>query len=399
MPWAAAGAIGGALISANAAGDAADAQSQSSEQAQMMQAMAQAQMRQDLSPWTQAGGAAQSRLNQLLGIGGVGSGGVTSMGLQTGLSPDQVRQQLLSRYTRQPAAGAGASAYANGNDAINALGGAGAGQYFQDQATANQRDSSSLWTSPDSAASGGAAGLPGASSTIDEDGLSAAIAKYYEEQNAQNSALEADPTYGSLMRAYRGGEEFNFDGKDLASDPGYKFGLDQGLQGIDRAQAARGGFLSGAAIKEATRYNEDYAGTKFNDAFNRNLTSWNTNLGAYNQQRNSLYDMLTGVSRTGQNSAAQVGTSNVASANAIGNNMIGAGNSQAAGIVAGANGLTNGINQAVNALNTSNTNGAAGWNSLISSGATPYGASQTSVSGGSWSPTPNVFGGTNGRIF
>lgn len=409
MTWGAvAGAavgVVGSVISSNGAKSAAGAQSQSSEQAQMMQAMAQAQLRQDLSPWTQAGGAAQSRLNQLLGIGGVGSGGVTSMGLQTGLTPDKVREQLLSRYTKQATGANSAPAYANGNEAINALGGAGAAQYFQDRL--NTGNTSALYTSPNMTKPGqdgqpivaGGADQYGPGSTIDEEGLNAAIAKYYEEQNAQNAALEADPTYGSLMRAYRNGEEFSFDGKDLASDPGYQFGLNQGTQGIERGQASRGNFLSGAAMKELDRFNQDYAGTKFNDAFNRNLSTWNTNLGAYNQHQNSLYDMLTGVSRTGQNSAAQVGTSNIAGANAIGNNMIGAGNAQAAGTVAGTNSLVNGINQAANAYNTG-TNSAAGWNSLISSGATPYGASQTSVSAGAtWAPSTNVFGSSNGRLF
>jgi len=72
----------------------------------LAQQQAQAQMRQDLSPWTTAGTGAQSALNQYLGIGGVGNSGVTSMGLSTGLSPDQVRQQLMSRYTRNSTPGA-----------------------------------------------------------------------------------------------------------------------------------------------------------------------------------------------------------------------------------------------------------------------------------------------------
>ena len=97
--------IGGAM-SANAAGKAADQQSQSAQQAMMAQQAAIEQMRKDLSPWTSAGSAAQSQLNRFLGIGGVGSSGVTSMGLSTGLSPDQVRQQLASRYTRSGATGA-----------------------------------------------------------------------------------------------------------------------------------------------------------------------------------------------------------------------------------------------------------------------------------------------------
>lgn len=405
MPWAAAGAIGGALISANAAGDAAGAQQAGSDNAIAAQMIASAQMQTALEPWTKAGGQAQTQLNRLLGLGGVGSGGVTSMGLATGLTPDQVRQQLMSRYTRQATStngGPAAPTYRTGAEAIAALGAQGAHDYFQQRNTQGpDTDMSSLWTSPDSQARDGAVqAAAGPSSTIDEEGLNAAIAQYYQEQNAQNAAAQADPTYGSLLRAYRNGEEFSFTGKDLATDPGYQFGLNQGTQGIERGQASRGNFLSGAAMKELDRFNQDYAGTKFNDAFSRAQNTWNTNLGAYNQNRGALYDMLSGVSRTGQNSAAQVGTSNINSANSIGNAMMGAGNAQAAGTVAGANSLMSGINSAVNAYNTNNTNTAAGWNSLLAGGTTPYGASPTSVTGGTaWAPATNVFAPGNGRIF
>jgi hypothetical protein len=371
----AAAGVAGSVISANGAKSAANAQSDAAQQASQMEMMMAAQTRQDLAPWTQAGGAAQSRLNQYLGIGGVGSSGVTSMGLATGLSPDKVREQLLSRYTRQATAGAGgAPLYANGNEAINALGGPGAAQYFQDQAAANQRNPSSLWTSPDSAANGGfgAGAATGGGSTIDEEGLNAAISKYYEEQNAQNAAAAQDPTYGSLLTPYKNGQDFSFTGENLASDPGYKFGLDQGTQGIERAQAARGNFLSGAAIKEATRFNEDYAGTKFNDAFTRANSTWNTNLGAYNDNKNRIYNFLSGVSTLGQNAAAKVGASNQQVGNNVGNNMLSAGAAQSAGTIASGNALRSGINQAANAWSGANPNTAAGWSNLLSQGGGGY---------------------------
>lgn len=425
VAWVGAGiAAVGTISQMDAASGAAGAMQGGSDQATQAQMMAAAQMRQDLAPWTEAGGAAQSRLNQLMGLGGVGSSGRTSLGLSTGLTPDQVRQQLMGRYTRQSTAGTGGTAaptYRSGTEAISALGAQGAHDYFQNQSNAqrnvltgdgginsgqpgigpgywldnNDETGQRRWVSTASGDAGGP------SSTIDEEGLQAAIDKYYQEQDALNATAEGDPAYGSLMRAYRNGEEFSFTGEDLASDPGYKFGLDQGTQGIERGQAARGNLLSGAAMKELGRFNQDYAGTKFDNAFGRNLTTWNTNLGAYNQNRNSLYDMLTGVSRTGQNSAAQVGTSNISTANNIGSNMIGAGNAAAAGQVAGSNALASGLNGVANAFaQNSGTNGAAAWNSMLAGGPTPYGANPTTVTGGTgWVPTTNVFGGTNGRVF
>jgi hypothetical protein len=402
VAWVGAGiAAVGTISQMDAAGNAAGAQSDASNQASQMQMMAQMQMRQDLAPWVQAGGAAQNRLNQFLGLGGVGSTGVTSMGLQTGLTPDQVRQQLTSRFTRNvpaPASG-GTSApqYRTGQEAVNALGAAGAAQYFQNRpyqppgpvqgaglgpgywadnnSATGQRD----WVSTDNQQP------TGPTTEVDYEGLDAAIAKYYEEQNAQNAAAQADPTYGSLLRAYRDGAEFDsgpafsFTGKDLASDPGYKFGLDQGTQGIERGQAARGNFLSGAAMKELTRFNEDYAGTKFDNAFSRNLSSystnlnrrqneWNTNRAGYNQDRQTIYNFLTGQSQIGQNSAAQVGAAGNQTANNVANNITSAGNAQAAGQVAGSNALVSGLNGVANSFNSSNNlNSAAGWNNLLAS--------------------------------
>lgn len=410
MPWAAAGAIGGALITAGAAGDAADKQSEASQQSTQMQMIMAAQQRQDLMPWMQAGTAAQNKLSQYLGTGNVGTSGVTSMGLATGLTPDQVRAQLLSRFTRQSTA-ANAAPMSGNRDNSSLWGGqpSGPGSWVPGNGDANDGVHSDVWR-PDAQGQSPA-------SNIDEEGLNAEIAKYYAEQDAQNKALQSDPNYGSLLRPYRNGEEFDpgpafsFTGENLASDPGYKFGLDQGLQGIDRAQASRGNFLSGGAIKEATRYNEDYAGTKFDNAFNRNLSTystnlnarknaWDTNLNAYDSNRNTIYNFLTGQSTIGQNAAARVGAGSQQAANAAGQNIAAAGNAQSAASIVGGNALTSGLNSLANTFRSnSNPSSATGWNSLISAGSTPYGASSTSVSGGQgWSAPTNFFSGTNGSI-
>ena len=48
---------------------------------------------------------------------------------------------------------------------------------------------------------------------------------------------------------------------NVASEPGYKFGLDQGMQALNNQLGARGMRNSGAALKAATRYGEDYGST------------------------------------------------------------------------------------------------------------------------------------------
>lgn len=367
--------VAGAAISANGAKSAAGAQSAASEQATQAQMMAAAQMRQDLAPWTQAGGAAQSRLNQYLGLGGIGSSGRTSMGLSTGLTPDQVRQQLLSQYTRQSTAPNAGPMYRTGQEAIAALGPQGAAEYFQNRANQGSSTQGGSWVQGNGDANDGVHAdvwradqqAQGPASTIDEEGLKAAIAKYYEEQDAQNAAIEADPNYGSLLRAYRNGEEFSFTGKDVATDPGYQFGLNQGTQGIERGQASRGNFLSGAAMKELNRFNQDYAGTKFDNAFNRAQSTWNTNLNAHDNNRSRIYSFLTGVSGMGQASAAQTASGNQQAANQISGNALATGNANSAASVASGNAWQTGLNQAANSLRqpSSGANSPSGWNMLL----------------------------------
>jgi len=411
VAWVGAGiAAVGTVSQMSASKNAASAQQGGSDAANQAAIIAQAQMRNDLAPWTKAGGAAQNRLNQYLGLGGVGSGGVTSMGLQTGLTPDQVRQQLLSRYTRTVAAPSGSTSplYRNGMEAINALGAAGAHDYFQNQNTQNSNTNLSyLWGGqPDGSVlvpqggnsadgvHGDTYAMPGTSqqgpgTEVDNAGLDAAIAKYYEEVRAQDAAAAADPTYGSLLRPYRNGEEFSFTGKDLLTDPGYKFGLDQGTQGIERGQASRGNYLSGGAMKELARYNEDYAGTKFNEGFGRAQSTWNTNLGAYNQNRNTIYSFLTGQSQMGQNSAAQVGAAGNQTAATVGGNLTGAANATAAGEIAGSNALVSGANSLVNAYRTNNPSTTQGWNTLLSNNGGGY-SGYTGYTGGSNDPIANL---------
>ena len=56
---------------------------------------------------------------------------------------------------------------------------------------------------------------------------------------------------------------------DVMSDPGYQWGLTQGQTALDRKTAAAGGRVSGAALKAAAQYGNDYATTKYDAAYQR----------------------------------------------------------------------------------------------------------------------------------
>jgi hypothetical protein len=130
---------------------------------------------------------------------------------------------------------------------------------------------------------------------------------------------------------------FSFDGSNVATDPGYQFGLQQGQAGLTNSAASRGGLLSGAALKAASQYNTDYATTKFNDAYNRALTTSNTN-----------NNRLASIAGVGQVATNAIGNAGQAMSQQVASNQLAAGNARASGYVAQGNALTNSLGQATN---------------------------------------------------
>lgn len=139
-----------------------------------------------------------------------------------------------------------------------------------------------------------------------------------------------DANSGSLLKPFS---------YDQSTDPGYQAGLTSGFQGINNAAAtgAGSGLLSGATLKELLSYGQNYAGTAYQNAFNRDQSTKNQN-----------YSMLTGAEGIGQgatNTGVSAGTSQ---ANSIANTITGIGNAQAAGQVGQANAISGGISSGIN---------------------------------------------------
>jgi hypothetical protein len=157
-----------------------------------------------------------------------------------------------------------------------------------------------------------------------------------------------NPEYGSLTR--------NFTNADFTADPGYQFRLDQGMRGVNASLAAKGGLLSGAAVKAAADYNQGFASNEFGQAYNRFV----------NNQSNT-YNKLAGIAGTGQTANSLVGNVGQQTANNVANNQVGVGNARASGYVAQGNALTNGLSSGFNAYQN-----ASRLNSLSQPQSTPY---------------------------
>lgn len=127
---------------------------------------------------------------------------------------------------------------------------------------------------------------------------------------------------------------------EVMAEPGYQFGLDQGQQAINRQLNARGLTNSGAQIKAAARFGNNYATTQYGNAFARQQ-----------QGQQQAYNQIGNIANMGQNSANNTGQAGANYAAQAGNNAIGAGNAQAAAGIAQGNIWTNALNQGVSAYN------------------------------------------------
>jgi hypothetical protein len=97
---------------------------------------------------------------------------------------------------------------------------------------------------------------------------------------------------------------------EFTGDPGYQFRLKSGIDALNRSAAARGMGISGANIKGATEYGQNFGSNEYNTAYNRALNTFQTN-------RNNQILPLMDLTRMGQSSAAN----SAAASNTLGSNL------------------------------------------------------------------------------
>jgi hypothetical protein len=136
--------------------------------------------------------------------------------------------------------------------------------------------------------------------------------------------------YGKYASAEFGMDKFT-------ADPGYAFRMSEGMKGLERSAAARGGLLSGSALKGIQRYGQDLASQEYQNAFNRYQTARTNTLNPFQ----SLAGVAQSSANTLTGAAGQLGQN-------IGSNIIGAGNAMAAGQVGSANAIAQGVGQGIN---------------------------------------------------
>ena len=125
--------------------------------------------------------------------------------------------------------------------------------------------------------------------------------------------------------------------QQFTADPGYGFRLAEGQKALDRQAAARGGLISGGALKAAQRYGQEMGSQEYTNAFNR-----------YQTERQARLNPLQSLAGVGQTSVAQLGQAGQAMATGVGEAGGQAAQARASGYMGQANALSQGLNQYLN---------------------------------------------------
>jgi hypothetical protein len=193
--------------------------------------------------------------------------------------------------------------------------------------TAQNRLLTLLGLSPDAATYGtanpnyGATGAAAGVNTTDQYNLPQGL-----------SVNAASPDFGKYAR--------DFGMQDFTADPGYAFRLSEGMKGLNAQAAARGGLISGAALKAATNYGQQAGSQEYQNAYTR-----------YQLNRNNQLNPLQSLMGAGQTGANQLTAAAGTLGQGLGQAAVAGGNAQAGGYLNMANSVNNALTQGMSSYN------------------------------------------------
>jgi hypothetical protein len=202
------------------------------------------------------------------------------------------------------------------------------------------------------------------------------------QQQALNQQIELNkPFYDTGVNALNKlstQDPYTYDAFNYQADPGYAFRFNEGMKGLNATAAARGGLISGNALRAATDYGQASGSQEYGNAYNRYLTNNAQKLQAYNTNTGVQQNLASMGQASANNQAGAIG----AFGNSAAGNIIGAGNASAAGMVGGANAVTSGLGTYLNYNQNQNMINALNNRSSYANLSNQYGAG-------------NVYGGGN----
>ena len=156
---------------------------------------------------------------------------------------------------------------------------------------------------------------------------------------AQNKLLD----YLGLTPGVAGRYAGDFSMRDFQQDPGYAFRMSEGMKGVERSAAARGGLLSGANLKNIQRFGQDLGSQEYMNAFNR-----------YQTNRANQLNPLQSLMGAGQTSANTLSSAAGQFGQNVGELALQGANARASGYVGSANAWQQALGGATNAFNQYN---------------------------------------------
>lgn len=79
------------------------------------------------------------------------------------------------------------------------------------------------------------------------------------------------PYYDFGQNALREYQDWRSDPTAITRDPSYEWRRSEGQRGVENSAAARGGVLSGNALRGISQFNQDYASTEYGNEFKRRM--------------------------------------------------------------------------------------------------------------------------------
>ena len=176
-----------------------------------------------------------------------------------------------------------------------------------------------------------------------------------QQQQYQQNVARQQPFYeagvNALPELVAASRYTPFSMEQFQADPGYAFRLSEGTKALDRSAAARGGLISGAATRAATRYGQDMASNEYTNAFNRYQQERQARLGPLQALTGMGGTTASNLGAAGQTNATNIGNYGMAGANATAEGYMGAANARASGYMGTANALSSAVGTGLNYYN------------------------------------------------
>jgi hypothetical protein len=183
----------------------------------------------------------------------------------------------------------------------------------------------------------------------------AAAARYaadLQQQQYRENVQRQQPFYeagvNALPELVQASRYTPFSMEQFTADPGYAFRLSEGTKALDRSAAARGGLISGGALKAATRFGQDMGSQEYTNAFNRYQTEREARLGPLRTLTGMGGTTASNLGSAGQTMASNVGNYGMAGANATAEGYMGAANARASGYMGTYNAINSGLSNYLN---------------------------------------------------